>query len=229
MSPSTFSTLSLRKLARLAGIAFALAVALTISTLPCFAGSLPDPNITSVNPIYAEQDQTITITGVDLVGPGSNFGDAAGFFSDVVIGGPCSSFPCSGTSTALELNDITGGWAAGYGGDGIGLVVDSWTDTQIVLGGFGGSYIPYGPTGFELLVGDQVQIDVWNSDYGSNEDPDSGQPDPTYPVGTYDLTVQEVPAATPEPSSILLMATGLLALAFVVLRKRSRAALIARV
>jgi hypothetical protein len=203
-------------------MAFAMVVVSLLVALPCYAGALPEPNITSVSTIYAEQYQTITITGIDLLGPGSNFGDAAGFFSDVVIGGPCSSFPCSGTSTAIELNDITGGWAAGYGGDGIGIIVDSWTDTQIVLGGFGGSYISYGPTGFELLPGDQLQIDVWNSDYGSNESPSSGQPDPTYPVGTIDATVV---AATPEPSSIVLMLSGLLALAFVALRKRFGVAL----
>jgi hypothetical protein len=211
MSPSAISKLSMRKLAHSAGIAFAVAVALSISALPCFA----DPAITSISPIYAEQYQTITIDG-------SDFGDAAAFLNDTTGFADCSSFPCAGTSTALELNDITGGWGAGYGNDGVGLIVDSWSDTQIVLGGFGGSYIAYGPTTFELLEGDQLEIDVWNSDAGSgyNDNPnDPFVPDPSYPVATYDTTV------TPEPSSVVLLLTGLLALTFVVLRKRSGAGL----
>lgn len=212
MPLSACSTPSLRKFNRVAGIAVAVAVVLLISALPCWA----DPTITSVSTITATQYQTIDISG-------SGFGDSADFLSDGVIVngvfGTCSSFPCSGTSTVLELNDVTGGWAAGYGFDGIGLIVDSWSDTEIVLGGLGGSYIGYGPSTFELLVGDQVQIDVWNSVTGSgfNDNPnDPFVPDPTYPVGTIDTTVV---APVPEPSSIVLMLSGLLALAFVALRK----------
>ena len=107
--------------------------------------------ISSVSQILAQQAQTITITG-------SGFGTQA---------------PYSGDSLYIAIFDVTvGNWSAGYAGpcfqgacnDGVGLVVTSWTDTQIVLGGFTGEW---GANNWKLNNGDQVRIYVWSAPSGN--------------------------------------------------------------
>jgi hypothetical protein len=100
------------------------------------------PGITSVTPILPQQTQTITISG-------SGFGTQA---------------PYTGDSQYIELVDTTaGGWAAGHSGAAITLAVSSWTNTQIVLSGFSGSY---GTNGWCISPGDQLKVEVWNAQSG---------------------------------------------------------------
>ena len=115
------------------------------SVYPVTASSGTDtcpPAISAVSQILPQQTQTVTITG-------------AGFGSQ-------SSF--TGTSSYLELTDITGSWNAGHTGDAVAFAVSSWTDTQIVLSGLSGDY---GSHGWCIRPGDQLSVSVWNANTGS--------------------------------------------------------------
>jgi hypothetical protein len=118
---------------------------------PCTAQDVSQagsPTIKSVSLITAEQYQTITIKG-------SGFGTHA---------------PYTGDSDFISFFDLkTGepGWQAGYSGynDTITLIVNSWTNSKIVLGGFSGAW---GEAGYDytLGVGDSVEVQVWNPQTG---------------------------------------------------------------
>jgi len=102
------------------------------------------PTIKSVSLITAEQYQTITIKG-------TGFG---------------THEPYTGDSYYISFFDLRTnppGWEAGYTGynDTITLIVNSWSNTKIVLGGFSGAW---GEAGYDytLAVGDPVEVQVWN-------------------------------------------------------------------
>jgi hypothetical protein len=106
---------------------------------PAFTG----PGIESVSAILPEQTQTITITG-------AGFGTHA---------------PYSGNSADINFVDNSGvTWSAGTGTDLVGLSISSWTDSQIVLAGFTGSY---GFAGWALSSGDNISISIWNAQSGA--------------------------------------------------------------
>jgi MBG domain (YGX type)/Chitobiase/beta-hexosaminidase C-terminal domain/FG-GAP-like repeat/Abnormal spindle-like microcephaly-assoc'd, ASPM-SPD-2-Hydin/NHL repeat len=101
------------------------------------------PTIIGVSAIAPQQTQTISITG-------SGFGSQATY---------------TGNSNYIILYDVTqGNWSAGQGGDAVGLVVNSWTDTQIQLGGFSGSY---GSNNWSIQNGDSLVLSVWNASTGA--------------------------------------------------------------
>jgi len=159
-----------------------------LCSLPCHA----DPIITSVSDIFNEQFQSITIMG-------SGFGTmSAG----------------TGTSPYIAFNDAstapatTPGWQAGYSpfGDNITLIVDSWTDTEIVLGGLAGTYGTNVPPLYVLNVGDFITIDVWNAQGPGGSGFDIGPSGP-YPDGAGSITTEVL--ASPEPGSLLLMMLGI--------------------
>jgi hypothetical protein len=128
------------------------AITSALCSLPCHAQS---PKITSVSQISTQQIQTIVITG-------SGFGTQNSY---------------TGNSAYIALFDLSNGqWQAGNVGslegafenDWVTLIVKSWTDSQIVLGGFSGSWgqnsLGETPSGnWTLRVGDQEQIDIWNA------------------------------------------------------------------
>jgi hypothetical protein len=70
-------------------------------------------------------------------------------------------------SPFLAIRDLTAKWAAGriipQNWDEVTLDVESWTDNQIVVGGFSGSY---GPNGWTLNFADKLEIAVWNPQSG---------------------------------------------------------------
>jgi hypothetical protein len=76
----------------------------------------------------------------------------------------------TGDSDYIRVSDLTRKWDAGSSKDPppdkITLVVDSWTDTQIEISGFSGSY---GVGDEYLSIGDTVSIQVWNTQ--SNKGP----------------------------------------------------------
>jgi hypothetical protein len=188
MSISARVTSSLRKNIRLASIAFGAVILSLLFTLPCFAS----PVITWVSTIGVDELQTINISGSGFGTYSSYAGDSYNIYFSVYS-------PIAWPYT----------WEAGYPGNVVGLIVNSWTDTDITLGGFMGDY----GSDYYLSIGDSYQIGVWNpqSDLGP---------------ATFDGIVgTPSPQLTPEPSSVLLMVSGLLALAYVVLRKRFNASL----
>lgn len=103
------------------------------------------PVITSISKITTQQFQTIAITG-------SGFGTQKAY---------------TGNSDYISLLDSTAGWQGGYEGcllgfcttDTVTVIVQSWTDSKIVLGGFSGAW---GTDGYTLNVGDSVQVSVFD-------------------------------------------------------------------
>jgi len=114
------------------------------SIYPVVAASGTDncpTKITSVSPIISQQTQTITISG-------AGFGSQAAY---------------TGDSSYIQLEDTTGTpWFAGHNGNGVMVAVSSWTDTQIVLSGFSGSY----GTNHCIRPGDHLSVTVWNTQTG---------------------------------------------------------------
>jgi hypothetical protein len=107
----------------------------------------PPPSITGVSFTGTSADPTITVTG-------------SGFGSSPPIGTPetCQSGDTGDDygSSGLWFSDATqGGWTAGQAGDCIGLIVSSWSGSQVVYG-FGNEYANY-PA---IQSGDQVEVDV---------------------------------------------------------------------
>jgi hypothetical protein len=159
----------------LVGIISALCV------LPCHAG----PIIASVSQISTQQLQTIVATG-------SGFG---------------TNGPYAGNSLYIEFFDVTKGWAAGYTGpcydgtnyypgfcnDLVTLIVSSWGDSSIVLGGFSGAW---GFSNWTLYMGDKVQITVWNAQSG---------------IGPASIVtnVGSAPSGVPEPGGLVLVGTAI--------------------
>jgi hypothetical protein len=125
----------------LAGILSALC------SLPCGA-----QQITSISGVTTNQFQTIVITG-------SGFGTQS---------------PYTGDSPYIATFDLTtGNWSAGFSGtypgrgtfsDTVTLIVQSWSDSTIQLGGFAGAW---GTSNFTLAGGDQLQFGVFNAQTGS--------------------------------------------------------------
>ncbi len=101
------------------------------------------PTISSVTFGGDASDPTVTING-------TNFGTEPGS-SPAGCGTSGDNF----TGVSLTFNDTTGGWGAGTGGDCIGLVVSSYSSTQVVYQ-FGSGYTVYGTAdsgdGFNLMV-----------------------------------------------------------------------------
>lgn len=115
---------------------------LTVFTVLASASlAVAQPMITKVSKITTQEFQTITIVG-------SGFGTQA---------------PYTGDSNYISLTDESANpvWQAGYApyNDTVTLVVQKWTDTKIVLGGFSGQWGQYD---YILTVGDSEQIEVWN-------------------------------------------------------------------
>ena len=135
------------------------------TSTPNPVNSLPadSPEITSVSSICAAQSQTIIIQG-------SGFGDLQPQLMslddgsvDTVWGGSTPSIVVLDERNLLSAG-AAGAWSGFTNGppDLIGVILVSWNDTQIVLGGFGsglGSQFSWS----EVLKGDALQIQVQTS------------------------------------------------------------------
>jgi hypothetical protein len=73
----------------------------------------------------------------------------------------------TGDSDRIRVRDLTRNWNAGWandpGGDKVTLSVLSWTDTRIVIAGFGGAY---GNDQNSVVAGDELSFQVWNAQSG---------------------------------------------------------------
>ena len=106
--------------------------------------AVPSPDITnvSIQPLSGSSDNwTITITG-------SNFGT--------------QSTPLTASPNLLIL-DKTNNVPAGNTGDSVTSNVTSWTDSQIIIQGFGGTY---GQPGLTINPGDKISVTVTNPQTG---------------------------------------------------------------
>jgi hypothetical protein len=106
------------------------------------------PTINSVSFTGTASDPTVTVTGSDFgtEPPGSPAG--------------CSTTGDNFPGTSLTFNDTTGGWGAGTGGDCIGLVVSSYSASQVVYQ-FGSGYNVYGTAN----SGDSFSLTVQGATY----------------------------------------------------------------
>jgi subtilase family serine protease len=101
------------------------------------------PTISSVSFTGPASNPTVTISG-------SNFGSEP-------VGSPagCSTTGDNFSGTSLTFDDTTGSWEAGTGGDCIGLLVSSYTSSQVVYqfgSGYNGFGIANGGDAYTLTV-----------------------------------------------------------------------------
>jgi len=192
--------------------------------------------VTSVTGNIAPSNSGWTLT-IEGCGFGSTF-TASNTYAD----GSVTTAP-SATTGAIVLVDqgSSGGtnlWSAGFGGDNIGLIIQSWSDTKIVLAGFGGLcsspncpggvsttpdadqyLISLGDKIFIYIVGGDCTASGWTSTSatppGYNTWPESCQPVSSYIAanGGVDPNLWGIPVtvATP-PSGVPEFPMGLLAL-----------------
>jgi DNA-binding winged helix-turn-helix (wHTH) protein len=118
-----------------------------LKALPSTTTLEQHPNISSVSPILPEARQGMVIKGRGF-----------GFHT-----------PYAQTDSAyLAVRDTTANWAGGrivpQNWDEVMIDVEHWTDTEIVLSGFSGSY---GQRGWKLTAGDHLEIAVWNPQSGA--------------------------------------------------------------
>ena len=115
------------------------------------SSSQAPPEISSVSPIADVRLQTIIIQGSgfgDVLPQTQSLGDGS---VDFVDGGP---------TPALQVRDncLINGWNAGLECNGIGIILVSWSDTKIVLGGFGTELSTNGQGRWNMMPGDPIQI-----------------------------------------------------------------------
>ncbi len=109
------------------------------------------PFISSVSPIKDAVLQTITIKGNgfgDVLPQNFSLGDGS---IDTIDVAPTPSMQ-------VRDNSLVNGWTAGYQGNGVGIVLVSWSDTKIVLGGFGDSLSTSGQGEWNMMPDDPIQI-----------------------------------------------------------------------
>ncbi len=123
------------------------------------------PAISSVSTITAANTQTMTISG-------SGFGNTPPQ-TVPLSDGSIDTYACNVNTPSLAISDSGPGsnsWSAGRqtcnGSDAIGIYITSWSDTQIVLTGFGSSELgTNGAKQWNIAAGDPLVVRVW----GPNE------------------------------------------------------------
>jgi len=118
------------------------------------------PVITSVSPITATATQIITISG-------SGFGNTPP--QTVQVGdGSVDTQACNVSTPSLVIKDNGPGsdsWQAGLatcsGSDSIGIYIMRWSDSEIVLAGFGSALGTYGAGQWNIALDDSVVVYVW--------------------------------------------------------------------
>lgn len=142
-------------------------------TPPVTTSSTGTPAITSVSNIIPNPNQAITISG-------SGFGTTTPYNN--------------GDSQYIQITDNTGNWNAGYHENLVTLNVASWSDNQISISGFSGSY---GSGSWTLHYGDTIYVYVWN--------PQTGKGPATYTT-TVGMDTTTTPTVNLSPSTVNGMA-----------------------
>jgi hypothetical protein len=149
------------------------------------------PVISSVSPISATRLQTIIIRGRGFGNVQPEFLDFGDGSVDTIGGGD---------TPALRIYNQDGlrSWQAGVqdnpnsGADSISIIIVNWSDTEIVLGGFGTALNTAGQGQWNLSPGDQLLISVLtaNGQAVYTATVGSGEPEPALtPAPTPTLTV----------------------------------------
>jgi hypothetical protein len=107
-------------------------------------------SVVSSAPTIFSVSQFLPIPNQEIVISGKGFGTQAPY--------------TNATSNYLSVNDASdSNWQAGYGHDWVTMSVSVWTDNQIVITGFSGTYGTYG---WVYHTGDTVVISIWNPQSG---------------------------------------------------------------
>ena len=124
-------------------------VGLLNATWTGVAATSPPPTITALAVTGTRAAPVITLSG-------------SGFGASPPSPDPSTPITCVAGDTSftypagqLQLSDVTRGWTGGVTGDCIGLIVTSWSTTQVVLG-MGADYPNFAP----IAAGDSVQVEV---------------------------------------------------------------------
>ncbi len=112
------------------------------------------PTISWISPISPVRLQTIYING-------SGFGSTPPQTES--LGDGSVNTVDGGSTPAIQIrnNAVWGGWTAGLVGNGIGIILVSWSDTEIVLGGFGSALTlsTSGPEAWSsIMPGDPIDV-----------------------------------------------------------------------
>jgi hypothetical protein len=131
------------------------------NTMSVTAGS--SPVIDSVSPISATRLQTITIRG-------SGFGDTQPVITSLGDGsvntvGGGKNMPGEGGTPVIQVNNYARNtWGSGVqdapwtAGCAIGIFLEKWSDTEIVLGGFGSALSTTGQGLWNIKPGDPMRV-----------------------------------------------------------------------
>ena len=138
-----------RMLATLSVVAAAAGLGAGLEASPA-AAMMKGPGIKGVKFVGSPSEPTITIKGVGLGSlPFEDAETVPECFSEEVATG-------NDFGSALSLQDLTQGWTAGEGsGDCIGLIVSSFTETEVVYH-LGSAYSHYPP----IAKGDSYTVTV---------------------------------------------------------------------
>jgi hypothetical protein len=128
-----------------------------------------DVVIGGVSPITTNTQATIVITG-------SGFGDTPPQTTPVGDGS-VDTIACGVNTPSIAIRDNGGGadsWSAGRetctNFDAIGIYLSSWTDSQIVINGFGTALGTDGQKTWNIAVGDPIQVALFGPNNASEVD-----------------------------------------------------------
>jgi len=155
----------------------------------------PQPVITSLTPIVAQAGQTIQIAG-------SGFGNTPPQ-TVALSDGSVDTKQCNTTTPSLIISNSGGGkdnWSAGHqtcsNTDAIGVYLMSWTDSQIVLGGFGTMLGTTNSSTYEIAAGDPITVTVAGPN-GAGSGVYNTTVVPSSEVATLVVNIIDLPTGTP--------------------------------
>lgn len=119
------------------------------------------PNISQVSSINSSGNQTVVIDGTGL--------GSSPELAPIGLSGFVDS-EYNLTAPSISIQDLShhshAPWAAAFNSDRPGVVIVSWSPTQVVLGGFGPGVGSTNTSAFELLAGDTILITIFGPNLG---------------------------------------------------------------
>jgi hypothetical protein len=213
----------------LALLTFSLLSGATLASPVHATTACSPPQITSVSTITTDTSETITIEGC-------GFGTSPQTVSNFLANDGSVDTVESTTTPSLAIFDSYNQWLSGYpcttdcweAGfainpsiiDSIGIYIESWTNTKIVINGFGSLL---GTTKqWNIAVGDEITMYVVGPDCSAATS--SFPPFPSSCTATYSTTVQTFLVTSVYPIGVLGVLAPLAALIVFVLRSKKTSA-----